>query len=659
MTSRDPSAAGNPTGDTASTATIGAPETAPSRAERATSAPESKPASSATGSGGEWFADVTASTPIDLRNTWFGEYFQWSARYFADSILFRRPLGGDRIEEMTYREFGQIVLRAAKGLVELGHGGPDKRIAIVGPNTPYWCAAYAAAATTGSVLVPLDNLLQANEIAALLDLSRPSVLIATRKHIENLQAYWAKHEDEDQGAHYRPALIGLGPTENVERPVEPWDYLLACGDRSTASEPARRDPNDLAVLIYTSGTTGASKGVMLSHRNLLSNVEQVQGGLEFSQNDTFISLLPLHHTFEATCGFLVPLSRGCKVGHARGLKPNEIVEDIKQIGATIMLGVPLLYDKMLAGVHRKLKQASVGKRTYVGTGLFLNRFFKNTLNWFGFGKVWFAPLRKKAGMNTLRLLVSGGGPLDWKTSMGFNLLGFKLLQGYGLTETSPVTNINRPTGGDRYKSVGPALPTVEIKIDSPNAEGVGEILIRGDNIMLGYVDNPEATAEVLMPDRWLRTGDLGKVERGHTYICGRSKALIITRAGKNVYPEEIEAVLNRSAFILESLAVGRKFQDSTGEEVTAWVVPDLTAVEAWLQSQGVTDFDINEPTKNVGTKAKIEKLMRDEVARMCEALASYKRPHEIAVRYEEFEKTSTRKVKRFLYSAPEKSAREA
>jgi long-chain acyl-CoA synthetase len=401
-------------------------------------------------------------------------------------------------------------------------------------------------------------------------------------------------------------------------------------------EPPAIPLAELAALIYTSGTTGLAKGVMLSHGNISSDIWSMVKAMDMYETDNFISILPLHHTFECTCGFLTPLSFGSSITYARGLASKQIVEDIKNNKATILLGVPLVFEKIFTGLSKEIAKKPQFTRAIFKTTFGLSRIIKKTVK-LEAGGMLFSSLREKAGLSSLRLMVAGGAPMIPDIAEAFNIMGFRLIQGYGLTESSPVLSFN-PFEGYRNDSIGIALPGATLKIDSPNAQGIGEIIAKGPMVMKGYYKNPEATSAVLK-DGWLYTGDLGWGDSdGYYYIAGRLKNVIVTSGGKNVYPEEIEFVLNKSPFILESLVLGRPLESGGGEEIEAIIVPDMEYFSARAAEK---EIELNEMN--------IEKTIKLEVSKACQELADYKRVKYVVMRNSDFEKTSTRKIKRYLY----------
>jgi long-chain acyl-CoA synthetase len=314
------------------------------------------------------------------------------------------------------------------------------------------------------------------------------------------------------------------------------------------------------------------------------------------------------------------------------LKSKEILEDVKNNGVTIILGVPLLYEKLFTSLSKNIQKKSLLTRASFKLSFSFVKTFEKLCG-INLGKYIFKNLREKAGLSSLRILICGAAPLPPIIPECFDLLGIKFLQGYGLTETSPVLTLN-PYVKPKYSSVGLPIPGAEIKIFEPDKDGVGEILAKGDMVMKGYYNNPEETDRVLK-NGWLYTGDLGwKDKDGYFYIVGRRKNVIVSSAGKNIYPEEIENQLIQSPCILEALVLGKKV--SGGEEVEAVIVPNLEYIQQ-LQGDKIPDEE------------NLRLLMKQEIEKCCEGIADYKRVKHFQIRKEEFEKTSTRKIKRFLF----------
>ena len=548
------------------------------------------------------------------------ELLNKSAELNADRTAFWLRTG-EGFRPLTYGAMWRRVSAIAAGLPELGHQ-PGGRIGIYAGNSPEWCLIYMAILAAGGVVVPLDPQLKYLEL-------RTIIARAEIRHI------FCAHSSYDDLIELSTMSIPHPDIIAIDSPPESTaaltlSQLEGLGFGKTPP-PSPAKPDALAILIFTSGTSGDSKGVMLSHENITSDLEAIKPRLLITHEDRFLSVLPLHHTFESTCGFIFPLSIGASIGYVQSLKSADLMADVKALGATVMCGVPLLYEKIYWGIQRALQKKSPVARLYVNLGRKFSDLSKSVLN-IAAGKLIFKSLRSKAGLSSVRMFVSGGAALDPEVSRFFNNLGIVLLQGYGLTETSPVLSVNREIDND-YNSVGKPLDGVDIKILDVNEQGIGEIAARGKMIMLGYYQNPEATSAV-MRDGYFATGDLGYVDsKGHIHITGRKKNVIITPAGKNIYPEEIEAVIDSSPYIVESAVLPR--QKGTGQEPIAVVVPDF---------EYIASLNAN----HVPTDEEIRKILKSEVLKLCEQLAEYKRVKDVLVMTEELPKTSTRKVKRFV-----------
>ncbi len=521
-------------------------------------------------------------------------------------------------------------VRAFAALLEREGVRAGARVGLQADNRPEWGIAYLAILATGAVVVPLDALLKDQEVGEILATSEASHAIGDARHLPVLQAAKAAR---------RPGLtlLSLDPDQGLPH----FDQA----QREHAAAPPRTpqaQPHDLAVILFTSGTTGLAKGVMLSHHNLLSNVECVARTFEFGSYDRFLSILPLHHTFESTGGLLCPMRVGASVCYARGLASRELREDMQSSGATLFIGVPLLYEKLMTAIEKGIADAPLPGRLFARTLLGLTRLIRVTTG-LRVGRTLAAPLRKKAGLDQLRMFVAGAAPFAPEVFWKYIDLGWPMLEGYGLTETSPVVCANRPPDPSPG-AVGWPMPGIEVRIHAADAEGDGEIVVRGPNIMLGYWRQPEQTAAVLQ-DGWFHTGDLGRVQRdGRVRITGRLKNMIATAAGKKIYPEEIEVQLANSPYMLEVVVAGGKDARGEREEVHAHIFPNLPALEELARTQGKTVDD-----------AYIEKVLKAEVTARCESLAPYKHVKRVIIRKNEFAKTTTGKIRRgpaMLVDAP-------
>lgn len=538
--------------------------------------------------------------------------FLKAADRFPDQIAFKAD--GGKGMSYTYAEVRELVQKLA-GLLVTPAFTNCKEIGLISENRPEWAITYLAITASGKTVVPIDANLKKNEFEYIFDHSSLKTIFTSVRFESYLQ---------DNFGHLK--LFSFN-----EASPHYWKNHIN-NNESLESSDARE--NDVASLIYTSGTTGDPKAVELTHLNIIANIDAIQKSFHFSEKDTMLSILPLHHTFEATCGFLTPITHGCTIVFARSLKSKEIAEDIANNHVTIMIGVPLLFEKMYHTIVRKINSAPVPKKV-----LFKTLYTASKAGWsVGLkpGKKLFRSFREKGKLDSIRLFVSGGAAMPPHITAFYNHIGFDFFQGYGMTECAPVISANRPDN-IVFGSVGAPLDKVEVLIENPDVNGIGEIIVRGPNVTPGYRNNPEETAK-LIRDGWLYTGDLGKMEDGHLWITGRKKNLIVSAAGKNIYPEQIEEKLLESNIIMESVIFGRVKKGKQGEEVCAVIVPDLDHLKAEHQ------IDPEKPDLE-----KIQHIFDSEIKRLNSEMAEHKRITSFEIQIDELEKTSTKKVKRFIY----------
>ncbi len=549
--------------------------------------------------------------------------------------LVARGAEQDRI--ITYTELGHRVALMAKGLSSLGFGKGAK-CALLGPNSPEWAMAYLAITMAGGICVPLDSLLTDNELRHLLADSKVEMAFVSPRFFDTVL-------DCPKGFPGPRLIFSLSEKSPLaSNKLLSMDKLLEKGKRYEKPLPVL-SLEDTASIIYTSGTTGRPKGVMLSHKNIISDVAACYSSVDIGQ-ERFLSVLPMHHTFECTAGFLLPLYLGGTITFARSLKSNQIIEDLRASRATIMFGVPLLFQKMLDGIHRAVEKKGILQRgafkALMNAVKAAEKLGNHTL-----GYKLFKRLREKAGIGSLRYLVVGGAPLMGYVPKEFRRLGITMLQGYGLTEASPVLTLNTSFFTEQVKdeSIGRPLPGVEVKVLEPDALGVGNLAFKGPMIMQGYYNDKAATEQAIDMDGWLITGDLGYIDQdGYIFISGRAKNMIVTSSGKNVYPEEIESRLNASPFVLESMVFGKK-EDNGGEAVGAVIVPDYEAIGQRLSGKKLGDKELYE-------------FLATEVKKVNQDLASYKKIKSFNIIDDELPKTSTRKIKRHLFRVQDIKSRQ-
>jgi long-chain acyl-CoA synthetase len=546
---------------------------------------------------------------------------------YADRTAIRmRSASGEGYDTYDFRRLGEEVRLAAAYLWKRGLRKGDA-VAICAENRPEWCAAYLAVVTAGLTAVPIDSQLHEEEVLNICRSAGARAAFVSASQHGKIAALLESRElsfavDFDGGEAGKAAG---------------WAAVLAA--REKADLPAAEDilPGDTASIIYTSGTTGLAKGVMLSHRGIIANINAAMQSLAIDEHDVFITVLPLYHTYTTTCSFLSPLAAGASITIAERLVGKSIVANIKETGATIIIAVPILYDKIRAGIEARLAALTGAKKAVVRLFQGLSRLF---LKGFGLpaGKVLFRSLRRQAGLDSLRLWVSGGGPLNPATAEFYELLGFTLVQGYGMSENGPLISTNTIRYHDN-RSVGVPVTDTDVKIDCPDVQGVGEILVRSPSLMKGYFGDPEASQEIMTAEGYLRTGDLGRFDRrGYLFITGRSKNLIVTGGGKNVFPEEIELRFSETRAIAEVLVLGCRLDGGNAEDVVAVCVPDEEVLGA--------EYGDGTPPADW-----IERRVRADVEAVNRTLPGYKKIVDFKIRMTPFEKTASAKIKRYLYAS--------
>ena len=493
-------------------------------------------------------------------------------------------------------------------------------LAVISENRVQWCLTCLTSLCFNYVIVPIDAKLSTNEILNIIHESDASVIVFS----DSFDSMFREKIRSLKHINYFISMDLLTKKDGFLSMVE----LISNSRGCTVDALPRIDARELAVIIFTSGTLGRAKGVMLSQRNLAANLIAMVSMMMIYPEDRFLSVLPIHHTYECTCGFLCPMYSGASTHFARSLKT--VVDDLQQVKATMLLGVPLLFDKMFKRVYHAIKEKRV-------TAIIVPPLIKLTdiaarFGWKSSKKLVFAEIHERFGGH-IRAFIAGGAAPDPMVAKGLRDLGFTFVQGYGLTETSPILALNQL---DNFKddAAGLPLPGVEIKIHAPNEDGIGEIWATGENVMIGFYKNEKATRDVF-ENSWFMTGDLGSIdEDGFLHIRGRKKNVIISRSGKNVFPEEIEDTLNRSPFIQESLVYGED-DPKLDEIISAQIVVDTEAFIELSEARGVTI-----------TPELINDIIAGEVKKANAELTSFKQIKKFTIRDLEFEKTTTQKIKR-------------
>ncbi|MGN0713262.1 MAG: AMP-dependent synthetase/ligase [Anaerovoracaceae bacterium] len=562
------------------------------------------------------------------------QMLETSTAMYADNTAFMQRFEKNQpYESITYRQAMEDI--NGLGTALMMHGLSGKRIAVIGENCYQWATSYLAVVCGTGIVVPLDKELGAAELKQLVIEAEVSAVLFTKKFEDTF--YMMK----ESGDTPLEMLVNLN-AETEEGGIFAWKQLVEEGKAMVKKGiriflDAKIDPEAMSVLLFTSGTTGIAKGVMLSHRNICEDLMSAPTLMKVYTWDIFFSVLPLHHTYECTCGFLMPLYKGAAIAYCEGLK--YIVKNLQEVKPTMILAVPLilesLYKNIMKNIRKRGKEGLVKKvmtanKLTSKVGLDLNRkLLKDIYAVFG---------------GRMRVLISGGAAIDPAILQFFNDLGFIAVQGYGLTECAPMAALNP----DRHKemrnaSVGHLLPGMEVKIVDKDEDGIGEICLKGPNVMLGYYNMPEETAKVLK-DGWFYTGDQGYVdEENFIYITGRKKNVIIAANGKNVFPEELEYLLSKIPYVAESMVWSKTEEGSSNDTlIAATIKPDMEEVEAALGKEKAED------------SAEVEALLWKEVDQLNETLPLFKKIKKINVRREDFEKTTGKKIKRFVESNKEK-----
>ena len=526
------------------------------------------------------------------------ELFEACTKNHSARVAMRIERDG-REERYTYADFRECVLRAAAFFTGKGVKAGE-RVALLADNAPEWGMAYFGILRTGAAVIPLEKDATTADVVRLAGLGEAKAVVVS------------------------PKLDEAHPTlrDELAKKVSVWtfDDVFALAAESTeqkriAALPSTIAPNSVASIIFTSGTTGNPKGVMLTHRNFASLIAKLLSVYDITHDDGMLSVLPLHHSFEFSTGFLLPLSRGAQITYLNEVNGDSVNRELKKGQVTCIVGVPALWDLLKRRVLGRFADKSAKLEEMVTALVDANYLLRDETP-LNFGPLLFLPVHQAFG-GRIRYLISGGSALSESTLKTFRGLGFNLNEGYGLTEASPVLTVTRPEGSVISGSVGQPLPGIEIKIHEPDRKGTGEVIAKGPSVMAGYYGNDKATSETLR-DGWLHTGDLGRLDdEGNLYIVGRAKELIVDRNGKNVYPDELEELYANEDLVKELAVVG--LPDGTGEQVAAVVVP-----------------------KEPGDDKKIEAHFH----RISSSLPLYKRVKTLEIRDEELPRTATRKVKR-------------
>ena len=557
------------------------------------------------------------------------EVFEMAREKYSNNIFMLEKFNPkEEFTKITYKEFTDDVIALGTALRNK-YNLADERVVIIGENTYNWYVSYMAMLCGVGIAVPVDKELPTNEIENVINRSRATAVIYSTKKKDIIK----KVQDKLPTVKY---FIQMNSDDELEGRevgfntiVKQGKELIEKGDDSFLK--LEIDPEEFKVLIFTSGTTSNSKGVMLCNRNLAENINAVNPYVRVHETDRFFSVLPLHHTYESSIGFLLPMARGSSIAICQGLK--YIVPDLKETNPTAMLAVPLLIESLYKKINQTIEKS--GKTGLVNSMMHVTNALKNV--GVDIKRKVFAEIYENLG-GKIRIIVSAAAPIDPKVGKWVQDLGIMFLQGYGLTETAPIAALT-PEYDPRVGSAGKAVVCAELKIDNPNEKGEGEVLIKSETLMLGYYEDQEATDEVIEVDeegnRWFHSGDVGYLDKdGFLYITGRIKNVIVTQNGKNIYPEEIELMLGEVKEIKECMVYGKEVEGQKELIITVKVIPNMEEIEA-KYGKDLSDDEIYN-------------IIWEKIKEVNHKLTSYKAIKKLEIKKDEFVKTTTMKIKRYV-----------
>lgn len=532
--------------------------------------------------------------------------------------------------EISYEQFGKDVIGFGTALTRKLALEDMPRVLIISETTYEWYVSYMTMLCGKGIAIPTDKELPDNELENVVRRSRADVIIYSEKKAEAIKKIMEKIPEVKYFVKMYSEEGINGKNVGMKYLIDEGKALVESGDDFYSK--VEIIPDEFKVLLFTSGTTSNAKGVMLSSRNLAENINAVSAYVKLMPTDRFFSVLPLHHTYESSIGFLLPMANGCSIAVCQGLK--HIVPNLKETNPTALLAVPLLienlYRKINANIKKSKKDGLVNSMIHV----------TNALKVVGVDvkRKVFGEIHENLG-GKLRIIVSAAAPIDAKIGKWIEDIGIVFLQGYGLTETAPISALT-PEFQPKVGSAGKAIFQAELKIDNPNQNGEGEVLIRTPTLMLGYYEDEEATREAIEVkegQRWFHSGDVGYLDQdGFLYITGRSKNVIVTQNGKNIYPEEIELLLGQVAEIKECMVYGKEApKEEANKEliISVKVIPNMEEIEAKYGK------DLSEE--------KIKEIIWEKIKEVNKQLTSYKAIKNLEIKHDEFEKTTTMKIKRY------------
>ncbi len=536
---------------------------------------------------------------------------------YGNNPAYKIKISDGKYKTFTHYEVRDMIDSLGTALINLGLKG--KRIAVIGENRYEWEIAYLSIVCGTGIVVPLDKSLPENELEDLIERSEIEAIFYSKKYSETIERI--RYSEKNKLKH----LIAMDSQEHSEgvysllELIETGTRLIKEGNKEFIN--AKINPEEMSIMLFTSGTTSKSKVVALSHRNICSNLMDIASVLDVTSDDILLSILPIHHVFECTVGFLFSLYKGAQTVFCDGLK--HIVENLNEYHVTVMACVPAIYERIFMIIRKQLeKQGRIeeildNEEKYKDSSMEeKKKVFKEIHDMLG-GKV--------------KLFISGAASLDYKIEEKYRLLGINLVQGYGLTETSPVVAV----GTNKYYkmgSIGKTVPSVEAKIVDANNEGIGELIVKGPSIMLGYYNNAKATRDAIQ-DGWFYTGDLAKIDdEGYIFICGRKKSVIVLKNGKNIFPEEMESLVNKIEGVKESFIFGKQQSDDKND--------------IKINVKIVFDREIIKDAYKVETDEEIYNVLSKKIKEINQTMPQYKAIRGIILTEKELIKTTTNKIKR-------------
>jgi len=525
---------------------------------------------------------------------------------------------------ISYKKMQEDIRSLGTSLINLGLRG--RKIAVIGENSYYWAISYFAIANGVGVVVPIDRELKEKEVANLLKRAEVSAVIYSKKMKKVMDEVLEDRELRKTLTY--PIQMDLSDDEDgrisLRRLLSHGMDLLDNGDRKYLDVEV--DSDALAVLLFTSGTTGLAKGVMLSHRNIVSNTVNMSKYVKIIDGGVGLSVLPMHHTYEMTCHVITGLYQGMSIAICEGLK--YIQKNLVEAQVNVMLAVPLIFEMMHKKILSKAKES--GKDKTLRRMMNISRKFK-LYNKGNITRRLFSNVHNVTG-GKISQFIAGGAAINPQVIEDYEAMGFPIFQGYGMTECSPIIAVNK----DRYSKAAAAglpLPGIEVKIYNPDEKGIGEIICRGPSVMLGYYRDDDATREALR-NGWLHTGDYGYFDQdGFLYVSGRKKSVIITKNGKNIFPEEVEFYLTESEYIEEALVHG---------------IDGLRNDDVIIKAEIFPNYPLFENENPEVSEDYIEEKIGEIIEKINDTVPKYKRIKRYYIRKTEFEKTTTKKIKRYL-----------